>query len=270
MRLPRSISRLAVGLAACMAMASAQAVPVALELSLVIDVSGSVSDTEYALQRDGYKAAFLDASVQSAILSHAGSGGVAVNVIQFASSAVHSIAWTLLDDLGDITAFAAVLGAMGQSGAVGTGTDIAAGMLLARNSIAGNAYEGTRKVIDVSGDGHQSDSGVACSGVSPYNVACSFTRAQRDAAEADLITVNGLAIEGAYGTSGLNTWYTTNVKTSDGFVISAASFDDFERAAIAKIGREVGVPTGLPEPGSLALVALALGGAGWIRRRAAR
>ena len=42
---------------------TASAVPVDLGLSLVIDVSGSVSGSEYDLQMDGYANAFRSAAV---------------------------------------------------------------------------------------------------------------------------------------------------------------------------------------------------------------
>ncbi len=43
------------------------AVPVGLELSLLIDVSGSVDANEYNLQKGGYISAFQSAAVQAAI-----------------------------------------------------------------------------------------------------------------------------------------------------------------------------------------------------------
>ena len=55
---------LTLGLAAT----SASAVPVDLGLSLVIDVSGSVSTAEYNLQMDGYANAFRSSAVQQNIL----------------------------------------------------------------------------------------------------------------------------------------------------------------------------------------------------------
>ena len=65
---------------------SAYATSVDLELALLVDVSGSVNSSEYALQRDGYKNAFLSNAVQNAIL-----GGtyksIAVTYIEWDSSA---------------------------------------------------------------------------------------------------------------------------------------------------------------------------------------
>ena len=239
---------------------SAQAIPVALELSLVIDVSGSISTSEYNTQRTGYVNAFANAGIQSAIASFA--GGIAVNVIQFGTNAVQVIGWTHLQTIADVAAFSTTLAGMTRSGAAGSSTDIEDGVVLSTASFT-NGFEGARLVMDVSGDGVQNID-PSCPAVG----ACAALQAARDAAAALGITINGLAIEGDFGATGVGDHFTTNLITAGGFLVRASGFDDFERAAITKIGREITGP--VPTPGTLALVGLALAGMGGLARRQRR
>ena len=68
------------------------AATVDVALSLVIDISGSIDDSEYNQQMDGYANAFRDAQIQAGILDMGNGdvGAVAVNVVMYASSAAVS------------------------------------------------------------------------------------------------------------------------------------------------------------------------------------
>ena len=72
--------------------------------------------------------------------------------------------------------------------------------------------------------------------------------------------MNGLAIEGDFGPTGVSDYYQANVITPGGFVETVTGFGDFETAATIKLGREVS-----DVPGPLPLLGLAMALA-WARR----
>jgi hypothetical protein len=231
-------------------LSSAHAALVDLGLSLVIDVSGSISTSEYNLQMDGYGAAFRDPAIQTKLLSGE-QGAVAVNAVFFASSAFTTSLDTfqILSSVADLNAFAGTLENFTRPGS--GGTDIQDGMAKSLALLTGvGGPQTTNLIMDVSGDGTSSPSAV---------------QTQRDAAAAAGVAVNGLPI----GSSFIADFYTNNVITSDGIVVPAASFPDFERAVLTKIEIEAGSIPQVPVPGTLVLVAAGLLGVGLYRRRAA-
>ena len=205
-----------------MAAPRAQAIPVDTELSLVIDVSGSVSPAEYALQMNGYAAAFCDPTIQSNILSGP-NGAIAINVVFF-SHEVHTTfleTWQLLDSPAAIKSFANDMATLPRPGT--GGTQIEDGMNHSTSLFPGNGFEGTQLIMDVSGDGP--------GGIPQVPNA-------RDAAELAGITVNGLPIDGPF----INDSYTDTVITPDGFIVPAASFADIEASILQKLTVETTPP----------------------------
>lgn len=221
------------------------ATAVGLELSLLIDVSGSVDASEFALQKGGYVQAFQSAAVQNAILGSQ-LGSIAVNFIQWsgASQQVESVGWTLIDSVASANAFAAAIdgAARAFSGQTAPGSAINFAVPL----FASNLFDGLRKVIDVSGDGDQNQG--------------ASTAGARDAAVANGFTINGLPIGGV----GLFNWYTANVIGGPGaFAISVSTFADFAAAIEDKLVKEI---IGVPVPAAFALFAVGLVGLALTRR----
>jgi len=209
----------------------ARAVPVDLELVLAVDVSRSVDPEEAKLQRDGYIAALQHPRVLQAIRS-APYGKIAVTYVEWAGVEVQYtvVPWTLIEDDKSAATFTA---------------RIAAAPFISRNwtSISGaidysvplfenNGYEGTRRVIDISGDGRTNQGRPSA--------------AARDDAVAAGITINGLPVinerlnfyrppEGD-----LDIYYRDNVIGGPGaFLIAAESFSAFTGAILSKLIREI-------------------------------
>jgi hypothetical protein len=229
-----------------MAAAPAFAVPVSLELALLVDVSGSVSTGEFTLQRQGYVNAFNSLAGQYG--GPSAPAPFATTLVYWSSDdrQVQSVGWTLVNDAASAQGFANAVGAAGRpyTGNTAPGNAIR----FARNLFTSNAYEGDRLVIDISGDGRQNE------GIDTFG--------QATAAHAQGITINGLAI---LGQSGLQSWYQSNIVTpGGGFLEVANDFNDFSDAVNRKISREVNP---IPEPGTMVLLGSALLGLAGVRRR---
>ncbi len=204
--------------------APGRAEPVALELLLAVDVSPSINRGEYILQMQGLAAAVRGPEVIEAIGSLA-PRGVAMALLMWAGVGEVRLVldWRRVANRAGAEAFADEIDLaprLRSSGGTAIGDAIRHGARL----LAANGFEGARAVIDVSGDGP------ANRGLSPS--------AARDAALAEGLTVNGLAILNE--APGLDLYYLENVIGGPAaFVETTASFEDFAEAMIRKLSREI-------------------------------
>ena len=210
--------------------ASAQT-PVALELVLAIDTSTSVDDSEFELQQQGLANALTSSEVLQAIELN-GARGVAIMVMQWSGDSAQfvSVPWTRLTSAPEVVDFAEKI-RTSQRLTYGF-TDVAGALNFSRDQLNSNAWLGERRVIDVSGDGTASNN---------------LSAPARDAAVAEDITINGLVIFnieydlGELAEIDLVQHYTNEVIGGPGaFLMTAASFKDFEDAMRKKLAREIG------------------------------
>jgi hypothetical protein len=203
-----------------------------LELILMVDGSGSVDDNEFVLQRLGYVHALRNPRVISAIGSGP-LGRIAIAYVEWSGAdlKVPIVPWTLLGDKASIEAVARRLEKEPRVLYSG-GTAIGDAILYGARSLQTNAYQGKRRVIDLSGDGPDRDGLPAIFG--------------RDRAVAMGITVNGLPILGEF--DNLDIFFLDNVIGGSGaFSIPARTFKDFNSAILTKLIREIAGRTG-PHP----------------------
>jgi len=232
-------------LAVCLALAAApvagaraaQSVDVALVL--VTDVSRSIDDAEFNLEKQGYSSAFTSPQVLAAI--HGGTtGAIAVAYIEFASGfEVKTVVdFTVIRDEASAKAFVDRLQAAPRS--FYGRTAISAGIDHAVQMLAENEFDTPRRVIDVCGDGTN-------------NAGREIGQARDDAVHGG-ITINGLAIINDHPVSwtyahvqppgGLANYYRENVTGGPGsFVLEVHDFHTFGEAMTRKLISEI---AGLP------------------------
>ncbi len=206
-----------------------------LVLVLAADVSRSVDEKKFRLQREGYASAIADPRVVRAMTAGA-RGRIALSFLEWASESeqITIIDWTAVGGEAEAQGVAqrireAPRAFMGR-------TSISAAIDYSMAMLARSPFAGPRRVIDVSGDG-TNNSG------RPVTVA-------RDAAIAQGVTINGLVILSevplptnpmhTHPPGGLTAYYENNVIGGPGaFVLEAESFQAFGQLLISKLIKEI-------------------------------
>jgi hypothetical protein len=220
-----AIRFVAVLLLACgvCALAFAQSA-VDLQLVLAVDASGSVDQRRFELQKQGYVAAFRDPRVLHAIQLGAAQA-IAVTMVQWTGPElqIQVLPWTLINDATTAHAFADAIAATPRRLFSG-GTSISGAIDYAVPLILESPFKGTRRVIDVSGDGSNNRGRPAASA--------------RDAAVRAGIIINGLPILALE--PDLKRYFSDHVIGGPGaFVIAAESYETFAEAILKKLIREM-------------------------------
>ena len=213
----------------------ARAETVDLALVLAADVSRSIDDDEFALQRQGYARAIESPRVLQAIAA-GGNGAIAVSFIEWSGADEQKtvVDWSVIRDAGTAHVFAARLLAADRS-FLGR-TSISAALDVAMAAFARDQVAAERRVIDVSGDGTS-------------NAGRPILEA-RAAALAAGVTINGLAIINLHPLpgftahtqppEGLPEYYRRNVIGGPGaFLLVVQDFNTFGDAMVNKLVSEI-------------------------------
>ena len=206
-----------------------------LLLVLAADVSRSIDEGEFELQRKGYAAALSDPRVLAAI--RGGSNGtIAVCFVEWSGAGEQMVVadWTVIRDDEDAGGLTATILAAPRS-FIGR-TSISGAIDFAMERFAAATARSSRRIIDISGDGTN-------------NSGRPVTEA-RDQALAEGVTINGLAIINdkpnpgyAFHTQppgGLPEWYRQNVIGGPGaFLRVVEDFRSFADAMTNKLVSEI-------------------------------
>jgi Protein of unknown function (DUF1194) len=192
-------------------------------LVLAVDVSASINQERYDLQRRGLAAAFSNQAVIDAVESGENKA-IVVTLVEWSGvgNQKQVIGWTLIKDAASAKAFGAALGEAPR--VFSDFTSISAALDFCTALVRTRGYGADRLVIDVSGDGSNNSGG-------PIVEA-------RDAAIAAGVTVNGLPILASE--PNLEGYYRENVIGGEGsFVVVADDFPAFANAILDKLVREI-------------------------------
>jgi hypothetical protein len=212
-----------------------------LLLVLAADVSRSIDEGEFALQRKGYSAALTDPRVLAAIRGGV-AGTIAICFVEWSGAGEQNIVadWTVIRDEEDAGGLAAAILAAPRS-FIGR-TSISGAIDFAMERFAAAQPRASRRIIDISGDGTN-------------NSGRPVTNA-RDEALAQGVTINGLAIINdkpnpgyAFHTQppgGLPEWYRQNVIGGPGAFLRVV--EDFHSFADAMTNKLVSEIAALPAP----------------------
>lgn len=206
--------------------------PVDLELILAVDVSDSIDEREARLQREGYVAALTDPEVQFAIASGP-HRRIAMMYVEWAQTAHQRVivGWTVIEGKAEAETFARTLTVAPYERSQWTSIS---GMLdFAVKQFETNGFEGTRRVIDISGDGAN-------------NHGRDLGDARQDAIAAG-VTINGLPIaterlsrHGWPRSADVDWFYENHVIGGPGaFMIVVESPDTFASSIRRKLLREI-------------------------------
>ncbi|MCA0026864.1 MULTISPECIES: DUF1194 domain-containing protein [unclassified Mesorhizobium] len=208
--------------------------PVDVELVLAVDVSLSMSADELEIQRRGYAAALTHDHVLQAIAAGA-YGRIAVTYVEWAgTNSQHVIVpWTVISTRADAEQVVARLSAQPPNSA--RRTSISGALEFGADLFAESGFQGTKRVIDISGDGPNNQG-------APVDII-------RDEVVKQGIVINGLPLmtrggfTSAYDVNDLDRYYSDCVIGGPGaFMVPVNDWTQFPEAIRRKLVLELAGP----------------------------
>lgn len=221
--------RFALSFAAGLFSATAAAEEVAVELVLLADSSGSITQEEIQFQRRGYAEALTDPMVINAIEDTL-HGSIAIVYVEWADRTAVVADWAKIDGEASAAAFAEAL--LAPPRLVFGMNAIGDALIAGKRLIEENDFEAWQRVIDFSGD-------------SPRNFSGRSIQSARDEIIAAGITINALPIlcrfcDTAARFPNLDEIYEKTIIGGPGaFVVTAASEKDLATAIRRKLILEI-------------------------------
>ncbi|WP_350336221.1 DUF1194 domain-containing protein [Coralliovum pocilloporae] len=196
----------------------------AIELTLAIDVSGSINASQYRLQVDGLADALSSPDIIQAIMLHA-PDDVWISVVQWSGDAhqTFSVPWTRVHNADTMLALAdTIRRQIRHYGIYSTAIGEALAFIGRPEARAPAVCQ--RRIIDVSGDGPSNE------GQQPRPI--------RDMLVSQNVTINGLVI--LEKEPELQSYYRDHVIGGQGaFIVTANRFSDYPQAIRRKLLREL-------------------------------
>jgi Protein of unknown function (DUF1194) len=206
-----------------------------LLLVLAADVSRSVDEKEFKLQREGFAAAMVDPRVLRA-MTGGPTGRIAVIFVEWASEFEQRVIvdWAVIAGERDAEGVSQRMRAAPRS--FWGRTSVSSAIEFSLAALGRSPFQSDRHIIDVSGDG--------------TNNSGTDVTAARDAAIAKGVTINGLVILSdeplptnpthTHPPGGLKAYFENNVIGGPGaFVVEAESFETFGQSIISKLIKEI-------------------------------
>lgn len=193
-----------------------------VELVLLVDVSASIDDEQYALQKQGYVRAFQGGDMVEAIRRGL-HGRIAVTYVEWDRSPRQMTGWHLIEDEATSRRFAEAIAAATRHKTGGT-TGIATAILATPALFAANTYQGLRRIVDISGDGAE-------------NTGADAAAARDTALAAGVSAINGIVVSDK---DGPREFYQEDVIGGGrSFLLVARDFSEFEDAIRRKLVMEI-------------------------------